>query len=431
MMRRLPGALLIVGTLLAACSPSAMPEGELATAEATAEATSEPEINVSILPGDADVNPPDPITLRIWLPEPLAPVDREDAAELLSELISGFLAQNPGLSIDLRLKRPGDEGGVLETIRSASAVAPDALPDVTLLRRADLVTAAEGGYLEPMQDAAILALLDGMPTAGIHLGRVDDQTFGIPYALDLWHTAYAAELIESTALIDTIAGAGIPFVFPANRPAPAMELLIAQVISADGVFGADGLISIDRNALTRLFSFYAEGARAGWISPNVLTYADPSAYADMLLSQEAIGVVNAHTYQEWVARGSRLAAGELPTLDGTPSTVIDGWVWVMVTGDADRQAAVVRLISWMMEIHRQNEYTELLYFLPSSRSALALREDAVYVALIESLWANATVPLGSGSPAGRALQTALIDVINQGLSAEAAAREVLLLAGSG
>ncbi len=434
-MRRMSGVLVIVITFLAACSPSAVQDGGTsipdATAESAAEATSDPALNVSITSGEPQLTTPEPITLRVWLPEPLAPVDREDAAELLSELISGFLAQNPELQIDLRLKRPSDQGGVLETIRSASAVAPDALPDVTLLRRADLITAVEGGYLEPMQDAAVLALLDTMPSAGAQLGRIGDQTFGVPYALDLWHTAFAETLIESTAQMDTIADAGIPFLFPANRTAPTTELLIAQVIGAGGVFGAEGLITMDRNTLTRIYAFYEEGVRSGWIIPNVLTYADPSAYADLLLSQDAVGVVTAHHYQEWIARGARLSAGELPTLDGTPSTVIDGWVWVMVTGDTERQAAVVRLITYMMEVDRQNRYTELLYYLPVTSNALALREDAVYAALIESLWANAVIPMSSSSPAGRALQTALGNVISQDLGAEAAAREVLLTVGGG
>ncbi len=412
-----------------------MPDGGTSIPDTTAEpasaATGDPALNVSIPSGEPQFTTPEPITLRVWLPEPLAPVDREDAAELLSEMISGFLAQNPGLQIELRLKRPSDEGGVLETIRSASAVAPDALPDVTLLRRADLITAAEGGYLEPMQDAAVLALLDAMPSAGAQLGRIGDQTFGVPYALDLWHTAFAEPLIESVAQTDLIADAGIAFVFPANRPTPTTELLIAQVIGAGGVFGMEGLITMDRSALTRIFAFYEEGVRSGWMTSNVLTYDDPSAYADLLLSQDAVGVVTAHDYQEWIARGARLSAGELPTLDGTPSTVIDGWVWVMVTGDTERQAAVVRLITWMMEVNRQNRYTELLYYLPVTSNALALREDAAYAALIESLWANAVIPMSSSSAAGRALQTALVNVISQDLSAEAAAREVLLTAGSG
>ena len=52
-----------------------------------------------------------PRTLHIWWPEPLASVNDEDAAEVLSAQISGFQNANPDVLIDFRLKAVATVGG--------------------------------------------------------------------------------------------------------------------------------------------------------------------------------------------------------------------------------------------------------------------------------------------------------------------------------
>jgi hypothetical protein len=73
----------------------------------------ESTLSISVAQAATPAATPNFLTLHIWLPEPLAPVNDEDAAELLSQQISGFVSANPDIHVDLRLKRANDVGGVM------------------------------------------------------------------------------------------------------------------------------------------------------------------------------------------------------------------------------------------------------------------------------------------------------------------------------
>src|SRR5690606_11626731 len=99
--------LLVLSFVLIACSGPA-------TVTPAAQATEliEPQItptNTPTLPTAtaAATEEITPTTLHIWWPEPLAPINNEDAADLLSAQISAFQNANPTVLVDFRLKEIG------------------------------------------------------------------------------------------------------------------------------------------------------------------------------------------------------------------------------------------------------------------------------------------------------------------------------------
>ena len=134
--------------------------------------------------------PDEPTSMVIWWPEPLSPLDNSDAADLLSQQISAFQTAQGNVEVELRLKAVDGLGGIMSTLRAAGPVAPGALPDLTLMRRSDLQAAVQFGLIYPVGEGISPAVMDDLYPAALALGQVDEQLFGLPYMLEVQHTAF-------------------------------------------------------------------------------------------------------------------------------------------------------------------------------------------------------------------------------------------------
>jgi ABC-type glycerol-3-phosphate transport system substrate-binding protein len=104
-------------------------------------------------------------------------------------------------------------------------------------------------------------------------------------------------------------------------------------------------------------------------------------------------------------------------------TVLNGWVWVIVTQNIERQQAAADFIDWMMQPARQAALAEAIGILPSQRTAL--RQSDLDIMNTDRLNAmlNAAIVTSPASAANEvltALQAALISVISGERSAEEA-----------
>ncbi|GEM_PF-338993 len=425
---------------LTACAPQSLTDEPIMPADVftvtpaefvspTLETSPMPETSIISDSSVVQLPTPAPVTLRLWLPEPLAPVDNEDAAELLSEQISGFQAANPDIRLDLRLKRPNDTGGIMSTLISANVVAPNALPDLTLFRRADLINAVESDLIESLDAFLPVAMLGGLPATVVQLGQVNGQIMGVPYALDVAHFAYhPAQTRLTTFTFDEYLSLEIAFIAPLAQTAGISDVLLAQVVAAGGIITPDGGLQIDADSLTSIFAFYA-GESGLEIPPlQSLEYTTVSDYRTAFMSGEfPAAFVYASDYLTLTDEGASITYAVIPTTTGETVTVFDGWMWVVTTSDTERQRAAMRFLSWMFEAGRQAQYTRTVAYVPSQRAALALWEDLDYAAFLGDLL-DAGVPRLTGSAgimSARVLQSALASVINGQLSPSQAALEAV------
>jgi ABC-type glycerol-3-phosphate transport system substrate-binding protein len=160
----------------------------------------------------------------------------------------------------------------------------------------------------------------------------------------------------------------------------------------------------------------------------VLEYVRPSDYIGLMASADnGLGAVSSTLYLELIDSGIDLRAAAIPTANGTPQTVVDGWMWVLTTSDADRQTQAFRFLNWMLDANRQASYTSLIHMLPSQRTALRQLAYPQYATFVNELFANAILPLTEteSGAAARAMQTALASVLTGQRTAEEATRDVL------
>lgn len=418
-------AALLAGAL-AACSPQAAQPTEVAVTESIAmPSLAAPTSVVAVTPeATAFV----PVTLDIWWPEPLAPIDNQDAADLLSEQISAFQAANRDITVEFRLKKAQDAGGIMSTLRSANLVAPGALPDLTLLRRSDLLGAVQAGLIMPIDERSEAAILDNLyPMVGA-LGRINERIYGLPYNLEVQHLAYqtAVDTPERWSFADVLES-HLAFVFPAGRANSLSDVFLAQYRDATGTRESNALV-VDADPLRALYRFYEQAVANRVVDPIVLEYILPDDYRGGLVQGDiAAGVVTSTLYQKMIAGGASLNFAPIPTESGQPSTVVDGWMWVLTSADSEQQALALRFANWMLDIDRQGQYNEAISMLPSQRTALRQSEDPNYAAFVDSLLNNATLPLSdsAGGAAARVIQSALASVISGQRTAEQATQDVV------
>jgi ABC-type glycerol-3-phosphate transport system substrate-binding protein len=404
------GLLLLIGLLTG-----------LVTAQSTEQApptpaTPSPTVGPVMAPSpDSTSTPRLPITLSIWWADTLAPLQGESAS-LRAEQLRAITEAVPGVRVDVRLKAVNGPGGMREALLTADAVAPRALPDLALVARRDLLALIDAGLAQPIDQAVSQADRDRFYPVAIALSEINGRLYALPYALELHHLAYqppAADLGTFAGSLD----AGRDLLLPLGGEA-LLATLLAQYVSCGGVLENGLLTNLEEAPLRALLEYYAE-ARTRTLDPRSAQYA---SLADTLplLPEAGAGLVNTAGYQSLLAADPDWRFTTAPLASETPVTVVEGWLWVILTPEPGRQAAALTVINALLQTERLAGYSHLVGALPSTPAALAAWSDADYAAFMGGLLANALPLLGeTREQAGMRLLTAMRQVVNGGTVEEA------------
>lgn len=379
---------------------------------------------------------PDPQlqTLTVWIPAPLISDTSSDAYQQLLDYTLQFSADS-NVIVDYRIKAVGTMGGIMSTIRSGSIVAPGALPDIALIRYSDLMSTQTSTLLQSLENLFSSTLLNDLNNS-LRLGQVprneEFTLFGLPYFVDVQHTVYNQPSDESTTHLtfDSIL-AGDSFLLPAARNNGLNQIVYLQYIAAGGIPPRNGEMTVNQNALQTVLEFYETAVREGIITPDILDYASSSAYrTEFINMMEGLNyaIFSSSEYLSMLEQDSNLSYAAIPTSTGNSITILNGWVWVMVTPDPTQQDLSVRYLNWITQPEFHADLSSELNQLPSQHSALMeslpSRIDPLF---IEDLLSNAILPLpeSEGGTVPRAIQEALISVINGEKSAKDATIDVI------
>ena len=374
--------------------------------------------------------------LRVWLPAPLISDESGNAYQLLSEHTAEFSASN-NIEVTYRIKDVGKIGGILASIRAGKEVAPEALPDVALIRRRDFGPALASDYLQSLESLFSSSLLNDLDD-GVEFGQISLESglslYGLPYFFDLLLSVYTQPPGPARHLrsFDDMLSTEVSFFFPAARTSGLNQTFYLQYLAAGGMTPADGVMTVDEEALQTVLAFYDVLVQRDLISVDVLTYQSPDAYAADFANQldrPQLAIFNASNYLAMIEQQAiNVVAAEIPTAGGNGSSILSGWLWVMVTPDRGRQALVARFLEWMMEPAFHADFARALYHLPSQpvilEQSLPAAADGQF---FSELLHNAAQPLpeAEGGTAPRLMQEALAHVLHGDLSAAEATRQVL------
>lgn len=424
---------ILLGVLLAPLAACGTLEGMGTSGDATATrmptATPIPATATSI--PTVEATPDDPESLTLWIPDVLAPsAANAESTGLLNQQIADFAASEEDVTVEVRRKRINNEvGGIMPTLHTARDVAPGALPDLTIMRREDMLQAVQADLIQPMEGVVSSAVIGNLFPATLALGQVDDTLYGLPYAVDILHLAYPS----ADANIPEPAFAGylendLPLVFPAAQANSINEMFLVQYLEAGGSIDDEGELVLDEDALRTTLAFYENALQQGVISSDVLDYAHPSDYRSMITGDaEGAFLVEAGLYLALTRETESLRVAAIPTASGEPATALDGWMWVMTTIDPDRRDIAALFVDWMMDAERQEQYVQSLDLLPSQRTTLRRWQSASYMSFVGTMMENAYLPLADAgdSTVARAIQGALVTVISGERTAQQATQDVI------
>jgi len=375
------------------------------------------------------------LELDVWIPAPLIDDTQDPAYQELIEQTTQFTADN-GVLVNYRIKAVGTAGGIMSTIRSGSVVAPGALPDLALIRRSDLTSAQALELFQSLETLFSTALLNDLDSS-LELGQVVTpeglELYGLPYFVDLLVTTYNLEPDEFTGglTFDDVLNNADSFYFPAARANGLNQTFYMQYLAAGGVPPRNGEFTVNANALQTVLEFYESAVTSGIVTPDVLTYASPSAYrTDFMnaMDSQNVAVVSTSEFLSMRGQDSSLQLGIIPTSTGQALPTANGWVWVMVTPDPTQQDLSVRFLNWIMQPDFHSSFSNTLNQLPAQQSALEdSLPDNVDPLFVDELLSQAILPLADneGGTVARAMQDALIPVINGEQTAEEATQQLV------
>ena len=327
----------------------------------TRQSTSTPAATVTatLLPEQGTENR----SLRVWLPAQFNPAAENIPAEMLAQRLAEFEAQHPGLEIEVRLKKAETEGEILNALSVTSNAAPVALPDLILLSRSDLESAALKGLLHPIDGLSTSLEDPNWYSYAQQLARLQNTGYGLPFVGDALVLVYYPELGTLVTWEDVFKSKG-QLVFPAGNPQGLIGLSLYA--SAGGeIVDEQGLPMLDQEVLTRVLSLLEEG-RAKDVFPDSLANVSNEIQTLQIYRTGSAnkGIIWFVNYQP----SSDGTVIPLPGLDELPFSYASGWIWALAGSDPENQQLAAELAEFLVEDDFIGDWTRATGYLPTRPS---------------------------------------------------------------
>lgn len=348
--------------------------------------TEEPPVASGTPAGEG--TPTGSIVLHLWLPPNFDPEAGTPAADLLKARLEEFSRRRPGIRIDVRIKALDGTGGLLNSLTTASAAAPLALPDLVVLPRPTLETAALKGLLHPFD--GLTNILDNPDWYDFarQLAHLQNSTFGLPLAGDALVLIYRPTVLETPpADWETTLTLEHPLAFSAADPQALFTLGLYQ--SANGVLvDEQGRPTLENDPLTNVLAFYQQAEQNG-VMPYWITQYQTDDQAWQAFENEETDLVIT-----WISRylsnmQADIAIAPLPTQTGEPYTLGNGWVLALSTPHADRQALGAELAEYLTDSEFLSQWSEASGIIPPQPSALSNWSDNSLQTLVNRIATSA------------------------------------------
>ncbi len=398
--------LILIAGLLGCSTP--VPARETPLPEVTLTPTSLPVSTEGVTEPDSE----GPITLQIWVPPQFDPANDFPEGVIFQSRLDEFVARKPNVNIEVRVKNVDGFGGILDTLSTASAAAPLAVPDLVALPRYALETASKMGVLHPYEGLTTVIDDPDWYDFARQLSFMQNATFGIPFAGDALILAYHPEIVPeppvdwpaSLALTTTLT-------FPAANPAATYTLAQYQSLGAPLV-DEDEQPMLDVIQLTNVLSYYQQ-ASASELMPFWLTQYETDAQ-----SWEAYESMQANMAITWASRYlqtplENTMAAPIPTHDGVLFTLADGWTWALTSNNSERQLLSAQLAEFLTTSEYLSSWTAAAGWIPPRPSATAAWTDPLSRVLINQIATSAQLipSLDVVTVLGPVLQQAVVSVL--------------------
>jgi ABC-type glycerol-3-phosphate transport system substrate-binding protein len=314
-----------------------------------------------------------------------SPDSSSPAGTLLSERLSAFEQDHPGISIEIRVKEEHGVGRLVEALAAASSAAPDVLPDAVTLSPAALHTAKENELI------TLLEALVPKPEApdwydhAISASRVEGEFYGLPFASETDVLAYQTALYQNPPLTwsDILAGPA-PFLFPGGDPSAVFTLTLYFALGGTLEDGS-GDPTLVPGILDDILAFYGSARTSTVVPLSTLNYTSSSETWAVLHSEQAASAVTPLSQFLNESDFRSTSAIPLPTRSEPGTGMAKTWNWAVVTRNPLRREIVRELLAWLNQPDFLGQWTHALGLLPPTASALTEWPEGPESALVSGL----------------------------------------------
>lgn len=383
------------------------------------------------IPGETAVmtQPAGGMMVRIWLPPEFDPDGNNPASLLLRARLEEFGAENPDVRLEVRVKALDGVGGMLEALVTANAAAPLALPDLVLLPRPLLESAALKGLLYQYDGLTSLVDDPNWFEYARQLAHLKTSTYGVPFAGETMVLAYhPSQMGTIPQNLEDFLSLGEVLLFPATD-LQAFFTLSMYLANGESLQDAEGRPALDKVILTNILDFDQRASLSG-VMPYWLTqYSNDEQVWEAFMGGEfpmAITWASAYLKHKPVTPDD-LALAPLPTPDGVSFTLATGWSWALAGQDPQRRLLSVRLAEFLVEKDFLAQWTFAAGYLPPRADVLQRWQDTDLRQMIEQISYSAHLmpPADLISSLGPALEQAVVDVLKAQNDPQSAAQAVI------
>jgi multiple sugar transport system substrate-binding protein len=386
--------------------------------------TEEPPV-VSGTP-DAAMTPSGSIVLHLWLPPGFDPEASTPAAELLKARLEEFSRRRPGIRTDVRIKALEGTGGLLDSLTTASAAAPLALPDLVVLPRPTLETAALKGLLHPFD--GLTNVLDNPDWYDFarQLAHLQNSTFGLPIGGDALVLVYRPTVVSAPpADWASMLTMEHPLAFAASDPQALVTLGYYQFANGPLV-DEQGRPTLVDDPLIKVLDFYQQAEQNGVLPYWITQYQSDEQAWQAFVSGETDMVIT------WMSRyltsmQADTAIAPIPTETGELYTLANGWVLALSTPHTDRQTLGAELAEYLTDSDFLSQWSQAGGFIPPQPSALSGWTDGSLQAQVARVAASARLIPSTDliTSLGPPLQEATVAVLKEQSDPQMAARTAI------
>jgi multiple sugar transport system substrate-binding protein len=337
---------------------------------------------------------PSTTILRIWLPPQFAPDSGSQSGALLKDRLEKFASRRPGVHIEIREKSENGEASLVNSLVATSAAAPEAVPDLIALPQSQLQVAALKGVLHPYDGLSELIDDEDWFDYAHQLGRLQNSTFGLPFAGDALVLVYRSSIQSPPVSFSDFLSGTNSIAFPAGD-AEGLFPLTLYLASGGKIYDEQGKLMISPDPLTITLTFFDQSIKNHLMSSWVTQIQNDEQCWQALNENRTKMVVT------WSSRyitniNKEYSATTIPTPDGVPYTLATGWVWALANPHRGDQTLAVELAEYLSDAEFQAEWTAASGYLPTRKSALKKWDDESLKSLADRIIFSANIISGTG-----------------------------------
>jgi len=396
----------------------------------TPEAIITPTATTPIQNEETDSPQSELVTLKIWIPPEFDPANGSTEGKLLQDRFDDFTKRRSNVRIETRVKAVEGPGGMLDTLSTAGVAAPLSLPDLVAMPRHSLENATIKGLLHSFD-----GLTNSMDDPDWYdyarqLSHLQGSTFGIPFAGDALLMVYRPSVLgepptdwASSLAISTETTTSLSF--PAADPNSLVTLNFYQSLGG-ALLDEENRPILDSIQLTEVLTYYHQAQQSS-LMPFWLTQYETDEQSWEAYEENQIEMVIT-----WASRYLQnppvdATGAPIPTQDGIPFTLANGWAWALASPDPDRQVLSAQLAEFLTTGDFLANWTAASGYIPPRPSALSGWENVSMQTLLNLVAPSARLmpSLDVLTALGPVLETATIDVLKETAGPIAAAEAAI------